>query len=38
MIRIKQKTANVWEHTNGNIVIIAIIANVVHLLKTSVLY
>ena len=35
MIRIKQKTANVWEHTNGNIVNIAIIANVVHLLKTS---
>ena len=35
MIRIKQKTANVWEHTNGNIVNIAIITNVVHLLKTS---
>ena len=32
MIRIKQKTANVCEHTNVNIVIIA---NVVHLLKTS---
>ena len=35
MIRIKQKTVNVWEHTNGNIVNIAIIANVVHFLETS---
>ena len=30
MIRIKQKTANVLEHTNDNIVNIAIIVNVVH--------
>ena len=35
MIIIKQKTPNVREHTNVNIVNIAIIANVVHLLKTS---
>ena len=34
MIRIKQKTANVCGRTNGNIVNIVIIANVVHLLKT----
>ena len=31
MIRMKQKTANVWEHTNDNIANMAIIANVVHL-------
>ena len=36
MIKIKQTTANVWEHTNGNIVNIAIIVNVVHFLKTSI--
>ena len=36
MIRIKQKTANVWEHTNGNIVNIAIVVNVAHLWKPRV--